>query len=236
MSSLAELEKIIGYDFEDIGLLTQAVTHSSSYFDGRAKKSRNTAQKHYERLEFLGDRVLGLVISEYLLENFPDEDEGDLNLRFAQLVRKESCTLVAQSLKIDKFVVLGANETKSGLNKNPTILGDVCEALIAALFLDGGMVIAKPFILSHWNDQIKNNQPHKQDAKTALQEWAQKLKLPLPLYKVSQTTGPAHAPQFTIEVSVLDYEKSIANGQSKRIAEQKAATEFLIREKIWTDN
>lgn len=236
MSSLAELEKIIDYNFKDISLLTQAVTHSSSYFDGRAKKSRSTAQKHYERLEFLGDRVLGLVISEYLFDNFPDEDEGDLNLRFAQLVRKESCTMVAQGLEIDRFVILGANETKSGLNKNPTILGDVCEALIAALFLDGGMEVAKPFILNHWNAQIESNQPHKQDAKTALQEWAQKLKLPLPLYKVSQTTGPAHAPQFTIEVSVTNYEKSVANGQSKRIAEQKAATEFLIREKIWINN
>ncbi|MBL1241934.1 MAG: ribonuclease III, partial [OCS116 cluster bacterium] len=137
--------------------------------------------------------------------------------------------------KLDDFVILGTNETKSGLNKNPTILGDVCEALIAALFLDGGMEIAKPFILKHWDEQLKSNQPHKQDAKTALQEWAQKLKLPLPLYIVSQTTGPAHAPQFTIEVSLTNYEKSVASGQSKRIAEQKAATEFLIREKIWLD-
>lgn len=235
MKTLDELEKIIGFEFADKALLTQAVTHSSSYFDGRAKKTRDIAQKHYERLEFLGDRVLGLVISEYLLSTFPEEDEGDLNLRFAQLVRKESCTLVAQSLKLDDFVILGTNETKSGLNKNPTILGDVCEALIAALFLDGGMEIAKPFILKHWDEQLKSNQPHKQDAKTALQEWAQKLKLPLPLYIVSQTTGPAHAPQFTIEVSLTNYEKSVASGQSKRIAEQKAATEFLIREKIWLD-
>ena len=167
MTTLDELEKIIGYDFADKSLLVQAVTHSSSYFDGRAKKSRNLAQKHYERLEFLGDRVLGLVISEYLLSAFPEEDEGDLNLRFAQLVRKESCTLVAQSLSLFDFVILGTNETKSGLNKNATILGDVCEALIAALFLDGGMKIAKPFILQHWDGQLKSNQPNKQDAKAA---------------------------------------------------------------------
>lgn len=235
MRSLDELEKIIGYDFKDISLLTQAVTHRSSYFDGRANKLKNIAQKHYERLEFLGDRVLGLVISEYILSAFPHEDEGDLNLRFAQLVRKESCTLVAKNLKIDDFVILGTNESKSGLNKNTTILGDVCEALIAALFLDGGMEVAKPFILKYWNDQIKSNQPHKQDAKTALQEWAQKQKLSLPVYKVSQTIGPAHAPSFTIEMRVGSHGVSAANGQSKRIAEQKAAYEFLIREKIWVD-
>lgn len=235
MQPLYELEKNLNYKFKDITLLTQAVTHTSSHFDGRSKKLKNLSHKHYERLEFLGDRVLGLVISEYLLMAFPQEDEGDLNLRFAQLVRKEACTQVAQNIGIENFVILGANEIKSGLNKNLTILGDVCEALIAALFLDGGMEIAKPFILEYWDEQIKSHVPHKQDAKTALQEWAQKLKLALPIYKVAQTIGPAHSPQFTIEVSVDGYQKSQSTGQSKRIAEQKAATEFLYREKIWIE-
>lgn len=233
MPALIELEKIIQYDFKNKNLLSQSLTHSSSHFDGKTNKSKPAISKNYERLEFLGDRVLGLVIAEYLCSAFPSESEGDLNLRFAQLVRKEACTMVAQNLKLDKFVILGNNEIKSGLNKNPTILGDVCEALIAAMFLDGGMEVAKPFILNMWHDQISNNQAHKQDAKTALQEWAQKHKLPLPNYKLVQTTGPAHAPEFTIQVSVGPYNDSLANGQSKRIAEQKAATDFLIRENIW---
>lgn len=235
MPVLDELEKVIGYEFKDKSLLIQAITHRSSCFDGRSNKTKNISQKHYERLEFLGDRVLGLVISEYLIAAFPQEDEGDLNLRFAQLVRKEACTLVSQCLKMGNFVILGSNEIKSGLNNNATILGDVCEALIAALFLDGGMDVAKPFILSNWDQQIKSNQPHKQDAKTALQEWAQKHKIALPVYKVSKTTGPAHAPNFTIEVSVGDHAVSTAEGLSKRIAEQKSAHAFLMREKIWVD-
>lgn len=235
MSNLKNLEALINHKFKDISLLTQAVTHSSSFFNGRAKKTQPNSNKHYERLEFLGDRVLGLVISEYLMSAFPEEDEGALNLRFAQLVRKESCTLVAQGLNLNEYVILGANETKSGLSQNPTILGDVCEALVAALFLDGGMDVAKPFILKNWESQIKSNQPHKQDAKTALQEWAQKLKLPLPEYVVSEISGPAHEPVFTIEVSLDKHKNYTASGHSKRIAEQKAATEFLTQENIWTD-
>ncbi|MGL1920108.1 MAG: ribonuclease III [Hyphomicrobiales bacterium] len=235
MPNLGKLETKISYKFKDVSLLSQAVTHSSSFFNGRPKKDNPNSQKHYERLEFLGDRVLGLVISEYLMDTFPNEDEGELNLRFAQLVRKESCTLVATKLDLSEFVILGANETKSGLNQNPTILGDVCEALIAALFLDGGMEIAKPFILKNWAPQLKSNISHKQDAKTALQEWAQKLKLALPEYIVSEISGPAHEPTFTIEVNVENHKSYTASGQSKRIAEQKAATEFLTKEDIWTD-
>lgn len=235
MHDIKQLQNTINYQFKDLTLLTQSVTHSSSYFDGRSNRTKNTSNKNYERLEFLGDRVLGLVISEYLLDVFPNEDEGDLNLRYAQLVRKEACTTVAQNLKFENYIILGDNEIKSGLNKNATILGDVCEAIIAALFLDGGMEVAKPFILQNWKEQLQANLPHKQDAKTALQEWAQKLKLPLPLYRVSQTTGPAHAPSFTIEVSVGEYSKTSSSGTSKRIAEQKAATEFLIRENIWSN-
>ena len=230
MLSFKNLEQKIGYEFDNKNLLEQSLTHSSFHFNGRPK---NGNLKNYERMEFLGDRVLGLVIAEYLTSAYPNEDEGDLDLRFAQLVRKESCTLVAEQLNLNEYVILGTNEIKSGLYKNPTILGDVCEALIAALFLDGGMAVAKPFILGKWKNQLETNVPHKQDAKTALQEWAQKLKLPLPQYKVIDTSGPAHAPIFTIEVIIDKSENAFAVGNSKRIAEQKAATAFLLREKIW---
>ncbi len=232
MLKLDDLENKIDYVFKSKDLLIQSLTHTSVQFNNKPNKLKESS-KHYERLEFLGDRVLGLVVSEYLFSAFPNEDEGDLNLRFAQLVRKEACTQVAIDIELNEHVILGNNEQKSGLSNNPTILGDVCEALIAALFLDGGMNVAKLFILRHWKTQIKSNLPNKQDAKTALQEWAQKLKLSLPIYSVIKTTGPAHAPEFTIEVTIIGKEKTIAIGQSKRIAEQKAATEFLIKQQVW---
>ncbi len=225
-----KLEKIIAYDFKDKGLLAQSLTHSSYV---ALNKNKRSDVKCYQRMEFLGDRVLGLVIAEYLLHTFPNEHEGDLNLRFAQLVRKEACSLVAQNLGLNQFIMLGRNEANTKLNENPTILGDVCEALIAALFLDGGLNIAKAFILKNWQAQINDTQPNKQDAKSALQEWAQNLRLNLPEYKLINTTGPAHAPEFTIDVIVDNRPPARAIGHSKRIVEQKAATLFLKRESIW---
>jgi ribonuclease-3 len=217
-----EIAKRIGYRFEDKELLRHALTHSST----RRK------QDHYERLEFLGDRVLGLVMAEHLYKLHPGEREGHMSALHSALVRGETCAEAGRALGIEDFIVMGQGEMNKRLNLNTTVLGDVVEALIAGIYLDGGLDAAKDFILRNWQSFISSPNTSEKDAKTFLQEWALARALPIPAYKVVSREGPEHAPVFVIQVKIEGREPMEGTGRNKRLAEQDAAAKFLKREKI----
>jgi ribonuclease-3 len=176
-------------------------------------------------LEFLGDRVLGLIVAEMLLETFPDEDEGMIARRHAALVRAEALTRVARD------VGLGGALRLKGERPNPAILADACEAVIGALYLDGGLDAASRFVRQAWQELLAETPAPPKDAKTELQEWAQGRALPLPSYREIGREGPAHAPVFTVEVDVTGLPPIRAQGASKRTAEQRAAEQMLVKVK-----
>lgn len=217
-----EISGQIGYRFSDEKLLVRALTHPST-------------QKHkgdYQRLEFLGDRVLGLVIAEHLFRNMPQKGEGELTAFLSSLVRFESCAIAGDAIGLSDLVIVGAGERAKGVNLNRTILGDVMEALIAAIYLDGGMEQAQGFILRTWKDLLQHPEKAPKDAKTFLQEWALARALPIPQYRIMRREGPEHAPSFAVEVVIRDTLPIEGSGPSKRLAEQAAAENFLKRENI----
>ncbi|MDH5748515.1 MAG: ribonuclease III [Rhodospirillales bacterium] len=216
-----DLESVLEHRFADKELLTRALTHTS------ITKSRSDRGNSYERLEFLGDRVLGLVVARLLFDFYSDEDEGALSRRQTALVRREALVRVAETIQLGRHIVLSHGEADAGGRTNPGILADICEALIAALYLDGGLQAAERFIRSYWTEMMKENLTPPWDAKTELQEWAQGQGLPLPIYSEIEREGPAHAPTFTIEVSVEGEKPISAKGSSKRFAEQEAAGALL---------
>ncbi|HEX2582422.1 MAG TPA: ribonuclease III [Dongiaceae bacterium] len=207
----------IGYVFRNQDLLRLALTHASV---GRS-------QGDYQRLEFLGDRVLGLVIADLLYEHYPQENEGAMARRLAALVRMESCAEIARTIRLGDYLILSHGEAEAGGRKNNVILGDACEALIGAIYRDGGFAEARRFIERYWRPLLESDARPPQDAKTGLQEWAQGRGLPLPNYRLLGTAGPAHDLTFTIEVSLPGYGPATAQGKSKRIAEQEAAKKLL---------
>lgn len=225
--SHAKLETRLGYRFVDPELLTQALTHSSAVSPGK-----RVAQS-YQRLEFLGDRVLGLVVADILYRKYPEAAEGDLNRTLVTLVRAETNAALARRLELGTELVLGDSERKSGGADNGTILGDAAEALIGALYLDGGLAVAYEFLERNLGDEIELAVNSRPDAKTTLQEWAQARGLEPPAYRVVDRTGPQHQPEFTISVELAQFEPLSASGPSKRLAEHRAAEAFLFREKIW---
>ncbi len=225
---MTELTGRLGYEFKNIALLTRALTHSSA-------GDKSLSIRSNERLEFLGDRVLGLVIADMLLQAYRDSDEGELALRFNALVRRETCAEVARELDLGRALLLSGGEAQSGGRKNQSILGDTCEAVIAAIYLDGGFEEARKFIEHNWKERLLKLKTPPRDAKTALQEWAQARKLSPPRYELIERSGPDHAPCFTISLEAADREEISARGPSKRNAEQAAARAFLLREKIWKD-
>ncbi len=198
-------------------MLTRALTHSSA------------GGLDNERLEFLGDRVLGLLIAELLTELFPDEKEGLLALKLNALVRMETCARVAEAVGIDKELILAPSEDRSGGRKKAAILGDACEAVIAALYLDGGLDAARKFVTLHWQPLMSEVTGDLRDPKNALQEWAQGRKLGTPTYRVSRREGPDHAPRFTVEVSIRGHDPAMGEGLSLRAAEQAAARSLMQR-------
>ena len=210
------IEDIIGYTFQKKHLLHEALTHPS------CAENNKGIPYNYQRLEFLGDSVLGLVIAELLFRLYPDEAEGSLAKRHAALVRSESLAHVAQLLGLEPHIRRVATERSTVSN-----LEDVCEALMGAIYLDGGFEAARKFILTHWEPLARGISEPPKDAKTTLQEWAQRKGLKLPVYTVVETVGPAHAPEFTIEVSVESGETANAKAASKRQAEQLAAKDLL---------
>ena len=208
----------IGYKFRDPALLVTAVTHSS-----RSSSTRPDNQ----RLEFLGDRVLGLVMSETLLLKDESATEGQVAPRFNALVRKETCADVAREIDIGAVLKLGRSEMMTGGRRKMALLGDAMEAVIAAVYLDGGLEAAKPMILRLWGDRITKVEADARDAKTTLQEWAQARGQTPPMYKEVSRSGPDHAPIFTIRCELQSGQHAEAQAGSKRIAEQHAAKSLL---------
>ena len=214
----AALEERLGHRFADPGLLDLALTHASSQ---AARLNSN------ERLEFLGDRVLGLAVAGMLYHRHPGETEGQLGYRFTALVRREALVTVAEKLDLAAFVTLSAGEAAGGGRGNPSILADALEALIGALYLDAGFEAARAFIEKHWAPLAKAQAGPMKDAKTRLQERCQKNGLPLPVYSVTGQTGPDHAPTFTVAVAVPGRKDAEGQGGTKQEAEQAAATAML---------
>ena len=221
------LEARLGYVFDDPALLLRALTHSSA-----VSPSKRTADS-YQRFEFLGDRVLGLVVADMLCKRLPKANEGELSRTLNSLVRKETCAKVARRLDMGSFVRLGESEARTGGADKDAILGDVCEAVIGAIYADGGIDPAYTFVARMFGDNLDVAQARRADSKTALPEWAQAKGLEPPAYVETARSGPDHAPVFTISVSVRGYEAITATGTSKKLAEHQAAEKFLLREGVW---
>ncbi len=226
---LASLEDRLSYRFKEAVLLERALTHSSA-------RGANLRARDNERLEFIGDRVLGLVIAELLGEQLPDASEGELAKKFNQLVRRETCALVARRLDLGSYMILSESEDSSGGRNKDTILADAMEALLAAVFLDGGYDAARVLIRGLWEPASGELPSQAQDAKSALQEWAQGQGLALPKYAEIGRTGPDHAPEFISEVTVEGHQPARGTGASKRAAEQSAAGSILVRQGVWEDD
>ena len=218
---LARLEEALGHSFTDPGLLAQALTHAS------AAAGAGHANRTYQRLEFLGDRVLGLVVADMLDLRFPDAPEGELSRRLARLVSRDTCAEVADEMRLEAFVrIVGGRATAS-------VRGDICESVLGALYRDGGLPAARAVIERYWGPRIDSMSGPLSDAKTDLQEWAHRRGLEAPVYREVLRSGPDHAPLFEIEVSIGAVEPGRGRGRSKREAEHEAAAGVLRREGVW---
>ena len=216
----AELARDLGYEFARPELLETALTHSSAAAAGDLKS--------YERLEFLGDRVVGLVIADALMRMFPKENEGDLSRRLARLVDRDSMAGIAGAHDFGRFLRLSAGERRAAAGgDNRSILSDALESVIGAVYLDGGLEAARPVVERLWADLLGASGGPPTDPKTALQEWAQGRGLKLPNYKVVSREGPDHAPLFVVEVRVTGRPAARGEGASKRAAERAAAEAVL---------
>jgi ribonuclease-3 len=223
------LEERIGYRFKDVALRDSALTHISAL-----KGARNRGAS-YQRLEFLGDHVLGLVISDALYRTFPKADEGELSRRLADLVRKETCADIARDIELGAAILLGSSEANAGGRKRPAILADVCEALIGAVYLDGGYPAAEALVERLWQARMQVTKQPLRDPKTVLQEWAQARGLPTPAYREVARSGPDHDPEFRVAVALPSFAPAEGSGRSKRAAEQAAAAAMLSRERVKPD-
>ncbi|MEJ8474174.1 ribonuclease III [Roseibium algae] len=228
-NALSELKKRLGHDFSDDSLLDVALTHAS------ALDPSESVAGSYQRLEFLGDRVLGLVVATMLHRHFPAADEGELARRFNHMVKRETCAEIAIELNIGSAMRIGPSEAQTGGRKKTALLADICEAVIAAIYLDGGFEAAEQFIGRLWQSRMVSLSGPLRDAKTTLQEWAQSKGLPTPRYDVITRDGPDHAPMFVVGVTVQGLAQGQGRGGSKRIAEQSAAEAVLRREGVWNE-
>lgn len=223
-----ELEAVLGYRFREPARLDEALTHGS-VLGAHGRRDRT-----YERLEFLGDRVLGLVVAHLLLERFPEDAEGALTQRQVAMVRQDSLAEVAAGLGLGQWVRTSASEAAQAGPMRPAMLADCCEAVIGAIYLDGGFAAAQAFVMRLWAPLIETVQTPPRDAKMALQEWAHARALEPPAYRIVAMAGPAHAATFTIEVTLADQPPQTASAATKRAAERAAAAKML--EKIAVDN
>lgn len=219
----AKLAEILGHQFAQPALLVEALTHRS------AVTSTGADPYGYERLEFLGDRVLGLIIANLLLKQFPTESEGELARRYNALVQGETLATVSAAVGLGQYLILAPSEDHAGGRANRSLLADVCEAVIAALFIDGGMPAAEKFVERHWMPLLTAKARPRRDSKTRLQEWAQSRSLPLPTYDTVSSEGPAHSPFFAVRVAVEGAGTAEGRGGSKRVAEQEAAGALLAK-------
>ncbi|HEX5998677.1 MAG TPA: ribonuclease III [Hyphomicrobiaceae bacterium] len=225
-SKLKDLEARLGYQFKSRDLLKKALTHASV-------RQAPGKRRDNERLEFLGDRVLGLAIAELLWELYPNADEGELARLFNRLVRGRTCAAVARELNMGPALVLSDAEAESGGRDKETILADACEALLGAVFLEAGYETARNTVRTHWASRLGASPAEAADAKSLLQEWVQGQGLELPAYVEVDRQGPDHAPRFTAEVRIKGRKPARGEGASKRAAEQAAATALLAREGVW---
>lgn len=229
---LGALEQALGHRFADRALLERALTHASfAETQSPAGAREEAARPDNQRLEFLGDRVLGLLTAEALLAQHPEAVEGDLAPRLNALVRRETCAEIAESLDVGAHLRLARSEAMTGGRRKSALLGDAMEAIIAAAYQDGGMPAAQAIFDRHWGPLLARQQDEATpiDAKTALQEWAQARGLPPPSYALVERHGPDHAPRFTVAAALASGEESRAEGASKRAAEQAAAGDLLER-------
>ncbi len=215
----AELATTLGHDFARPDLLQIALTHPSAAQPGEAPS--------YERLEFLGDRVFGLVVADMLMARFPNENEGDLARRHAPLVSRDSLVAVARGIGLGRFLRMSPGEAGAGTRDSASVMADSLEAVFGALYHDGGLAAAAPVIERLWSPLIAAAPTPPRDAKTALQEWAQGRGRPLPVYRTVATSGPPHKPVFNVEVRVEGLPPATGSGGAKRIAEQDAARALL---------
>ena len=215
IENLKKIQKIIKINFTDKELLERSLIHKS--YD----KIYNN-----EKLEFLGDRVIGLVISKKLISLYPNETEGVIDKKFASLVNKKTCAKVAKIINLRKFIKTG-DSFKNIRSSDEKILSDACEALIGAIYLDQGFNISEKFILKNWDTYIKNSKILVIDSKTRLQEYSLKQFKELPVYKVFKQSGPSHNPLFKVQVNIRNSKKHIGFGKSKKIAQQNAANKLL---------
>ena len=223
---LTPLQRTLGYKFRDKALLRQALTHASARTE--------TLTEDNERLEFLGDRVLGLAIAELLCQEHPDAQEGELARRFNRLVQREACAEVAADMSLGDHLRLSGSEITNGGRTKAGILADACEAILGAVFIDAGFDATRKVIRKFWLPRLSASTHTQRDPKTALQEWAQGRKLGLPAYAQIGRAGPDHAPHFTSEVRIGGVSPARGHGPSKRVAEQEAARALLHREGIWS--
>jgi ribonuclease-3 len=221
--ALADLEARLDYKFRDPKLAARALTHLSAAAGAKGRLDS------YQRLEFLGDRVLGLAVAGMLYEAFPQASEGELSMRLAALVRRETCADVAKEWDVGPHIVLGPGEAEAGGRRKAAILSDIAESLIGAVFVEAGFEAARRLVVRSWTSRMNAVVAPERDAKTAMQEWAQARALSAPTYVEIERSGPDHAPRFTIEVSVAGYEPARGSAPSKRAAEQAAAQAFMAR-------
>ena len=225
-TALKQLFERLGYAFNDHSLVELALTHAS------ARPSFKPNEDN-ERLEFLGDRVLGLTVAELLTASFPEASEGELARRFNQLVRAETCVQVALRWELGKLIIMSGGEAESGGRSKKTILANACEAVLGAIFLDGDYEAARDVVHRFWVSELRGLDLAVPDAKSILQEWAQGRRLPLPRYIEVAREGPDHKPRFTAEVQIDGVAPERGNGANKREAEQAAALAMLLREGVW---
>ena len=212
--NLGNLQKKIGVKFKDINLLKKSITHKS--YD---------SINNYEKLEFLGDRVLGLTISKKLIDLFPDANEGSIDKKFASLVNKNRCYEIGKKILLEKYILIRKTNRKSKIENK--IISDCCEALIGAVYLDKGFYFAEKFILTIWDECIKSSDVTLIDSKTRLQEFSLKIHKKLPIYKLLSNTGPKHKPNFKVAVKLNDTDFIEGNGSSIKKAQQDAAEQLL---------
>jgi ribonuclease-3 len=224
-ATLAEdLRGITGHAFSDLSLAELALTHSSAL----------RATDNNERLEFLGDRVLGLVVAELLYRLYPDGREGDLAVRLAALVSADTCADIALEIGLDRFVRTDSSLRSAGGRRARNVLADAMEALIAAIYLEGGLETARAFVVRYWEPRAETVGRLPRDSKTELQEWVVRINGERPLYAVAGRVGPDHEPVFTVELTIPGFDQVRASGRSKQAAERAAATAFLVREGVWS--
>ncbi|MEM7302809.1 MAG: ribonuclease III [Pseudomonadota bacterium] len=222
------LEDLIGYRFTSHEHLGKALTHASA----TRTKDQPT---DYERLEFLGDRVLGLCVADLLFRTFPQASEGELSLRLNALVSGDACAEIADALGLHQFIRSGNDLKYLQSKRMKSVRADVLESLIASIFLDGGLDAAHAFVERFWSKRLHHDNAARRDSKTALQEWAHSGGFGTPKYEITGRDGPDHEPVFTVKVILSGCEGATGTGRSKRSAEQEAAEEILIREGVWSE-